>query len=86
MLDFPDLRGEGNFTFGPSGDNFPSITKPQAPQPPKQANPKRTSSHIETVPHTPLPACPPPPPPANMPLSMELEASSQLQSLEPVIR
>ena len=90
LLDFPELRGEVNFSFGPAGDNLATtMTKSQALHTTKQSQAKRTSSNNSAiVPQTPPPACPPPPPPpANMPLPLDPSTSfQQLNTVEPMLR
>ena len=91
LLDFPELRGDVNFSFGSADDNIAtSITKSQALHSSKQIQPKRSSLNNSAItPQTPPPACPPPPPPPiNMPLPLDSSNAGfqQLNTVEPAER
>jgi hypothetical protein len=86
LLDFPELRGDVNFSFGSAEDNIAtSITKTQALHSSKQNQPKRSSLNNSAItPQTPPPACPPPPPPPiNMPLPLDT-SNTGWEQLNPI--
>lgn len=76
LLDFPEFKGDANFSFGSAEDNAAtSVTKSHCLQPSNihtKSKPRSNSNNSSITPQTPPPTCPPPPPPPiNMPLPLD---------------
>ena len=91
LLDFPELRGDVNFSFGSADDNLSmSIANSHVLHSGKPTQPKWSSLNNSAItPQTPPPAFPPPPPPPiTMPLPSDTSnaAFQQLNSVESMIQ